>query len=112
MSVVLPPEMTSVRLAFDAHGQLSARVSGLVRLIIDHIAGCGGRPLVVAIDRLTHKKGDVDRAVRHRIGSVVEGDGGDVAREKLVSDRDIAFNDLSRRSGDFLPFDRHLELDR
>ena len=66
----------------------------------------------VIIDRLTLKKGDVDRAVRHRIGSAVEGDGGDVAREKLVSDRDIAFNDLSRRSGDFLPFDRHLVLDR
>ena len=88
-------------------------IGGLVRRIIDHIAGCGSRPGVfVIIDRLTLKKGDVDRAVRHRIGSVVEGDGGDVAREKLVSDRDIAFNDLSRRSGDFLPFDRHLVLDR
>ena len=98
----------------DAHGQLSARVSGLLALgIIDHIAGCGGRPLVVGGgDGFFIKKGDVDRAVRHRIGSVVEGDGGDVAREKLVSDRDIAFNDLSRRSGDFLPFDRHLVLDR
>ena len=74
----------------DAHGQLSARVSGLLALgIIDHIAGCGGRPLVVGgIDLFFIKKGDVDRAVRHRIGSAVEGDGGDVAREKLVIDSD------------------------
>ena len=65
-------------------------IGGLVRLIIDHIAGCGGRPGVfVIIDRLTLKKGDVDRAVRHRIGSVVEGDGGDVAREELVIDSDF-----------------------
>lgn len=63
-------------------------IGGLVRRIIDHIASCGSRPLVVAFDVLALKKGDVDRAVRHRIGSVVEGDGGDVAREELVIDND------------------------
>ena len=71
-------------------------IGGLVRRIIDHIASCGGRPLVVGGgDGFFIKKGDVDRAVRHRIGSAVEGDGGDVAREKLVSDGErITVNDF------------------